>query len=65
MKKVFVIVSNTCADCGNKNAVKLQSTKPTNEDIKATKTAIWGMSCIETNVFEAEIDGEIITNEDN
>jgi len=60
MDKLFLIISTCCRDCGNDTTVKLQTTKPTDEEQAAVAAELGGMFCIRTNVAEIEL-GKIVT----
>ena len=56
---VWVIVAVSCSDCGSEFSVKVQTSKPTDVDIKNVKDAIGGMYCIKTSIYKTEINGHI------
>ena len=59
---MYILVSNSCADCGDEVSVGLFKKKPTAEQIREAEDTIGGMFCITTNVFELNV-GEITAEE--
>jgi hypothetical protein len=58
--QMWIVVSQSCPNCGSNIAAKLCHGKPTEQEINATKEALGGMFCIESIVKEVDPD-EIFT----
>lgn len=61
--KVWVIVSQTCPDCGSGLAVLVMENAPTPENIKDFEYELGGNYCITTKVLHGEVD-RILTTDD-
>lgn len=61
---MWLIVSESCYECGRDQACKLQTTKPVDADVKKVEESIGGLSCINSFVIEIKPDGDIERVED-
>lgn len=60
MAKTWVVVAAACRDCGSDTAIRILSTEPTDKQLEEVRDALGGMFCIQTNVVQTDIDGEIV-----
>lgn len=59
---MYIVIAESCYECGNEKAIKKFNNKPTIAEIAEVENALGGMYCISSYIFELK-DNEIVTEE--